>query len=62
VDEFRGSLGDFHADVQYRWRRNFSVGLGYTAIESDLEVDDEDFPGAFNLDVAGPELFFRVSF
>jgi hypothetical protein len=62
VDEFRGSLGDFHADVQYRWRRNFTVGLGYTAIEADLEVDDEDFPGAFNLDVAGPELFFRVSF
>jgi hypothetical protein len=62
VDEFKGSIGDFHADVQYRWRRNFSVGLGYTAIESDLEVNDDDFPGAFNLDVAGPELFFRVSF
>lgn len=62
VDEFKGSLGDFHADVQYRWRRNFTVGLGYTVIQANLEVNDADFPGLFDLDVAGPELFFRVSF
>jgi hypothetical protein len=62
VDEFKGSLGDFHADVQYRWRRNFAVGLGYSAIQANLEVNDADFPGLFDLDVAGPELFFRVSF
>lgn len=62
VDEFTGELGDFHADVQYRWRRNFAVGLGYSAIQANLDVADEDFPGVFDLDVAGPELFFRVSF
>jgi hypothetical protein len=62
VDEFKGSLGDFHADVQYRWRRNFTVGLGYSAIQANLEVNDADFPGLFDLDVAGPEVFFRVSF
>jgi hypothetical protein len=62
VDEFTGSLGDFHADVQYRWRRNFTVGLGYSVIQANLEVNDADFPGLFDLDVAGPELFFRVSF
>lgn len=62
VDDFTGSLGDFHADVQYRWRRNFTVGLGYSVIQANLEVSDADFPGLFDLDVAGPELFFRVSF
>jgi hypothetical protein len=62
VDDFEGSLGDFHADVQYRWRRNFTVGLGYTSIQARLDVNDAEFPGLFNLDVAGPELFFRVSF
>ena len=62
VDQFKGTLGDFHADVQYRWRRNFTVGLGYSAIQANLDVSDEDFPGLFDLDVAGPELFFRVSF
>lgn len=62
VDELDGSLGDYHLDVQYRWRRNFSVGLGYSQIRARLDVEDADFPGRLELDVRGPELFFRASF
>jgi hypothetical protein len=62
LDEFDGSVADYHADVQYRWRRNLTVGLGYTNIRIGLDVADDEFPGEFNLDTAGPELFFRVSF
>lgn len=62
VDELDGSLGDYHLDAQYRWRRNLSVGLGYSNIRARLEVQDRDFPGRLDLDLRGPELFFRASF
>ena len=62
VEDFDGSLAEYHADVQYRWRPNFAVGLGYTAIRAELDIADDEFPGRFALDVDGPELFFRVSF
>lgn len=62
VDDFDGSLGDYHLDLQYRWRPNFAVGLGYTVIRAELEVTDTGSPGRVSLDTQGPELFFRVSF
>lgn len=61
-DEFEGKMADYHADVQYRWRKNFAIGLGYTRLETNVEVFDADNPLMFNLDTSGPELFFRVSF
>lgn len=57
-----GSLSDYHFDVQYRLRRNFAFGLGYSATKVRVEVTDSDFPGLFNIDVKGPELFMRASF
>lgn len=62
VDEFDGALGDYHLDLQYRWRRNLAFGLGYGAIRARLDVRDADFPGRLDFDVRGPELFFRASF
>jgi hypothetical protein len=63
VDDSSGSISDVHADVQFRWRPNFTVGLGYTALSTELDVvDDEDLSGLFAFDVDGPELFFRASF
>ena len=41
------------------------MGLGYTSLDVDVEVDpasDHDFPGLFRLKTAGPEFFLRVSF
>jgi len=61
-EEFEGKMADYHADVQYRWRKNFAIGLGYTKLETDVEVFETDNPLMFNLDTSGPELFFRVSF
>jgi hypothetical protein len=61
-EEFEGKMADYHADVQYRWRKNFAIGLGYTKLETDVEVFESDNPLMFNLDTSGPELFFRVSF
>ena len=60
-EDFDGKMSDYHADIQYRWRRNFAVGLGYTKLVTELLVTD-DRPLLFNMDTSGPELFFRVSF
>ncbi len=62
VNSFSGSLADYHSDFQYRWTPNFSVGAGYTIMRSSLDVNDANFPGAFRLNVRGPEAFFKVSF
>lgn len=61
-EDFEGSIADYHADIQYRWRKNFAVGLGYSKIAAHLVLVDIDNPVLFDLDTAGPELFFRVSF
>jgi len=61
-DDFDGMMSEYHGDIQYRLRKNFSLGLGYTSIRTDLTVFDPDQPVLFNLDTTGPELFFRVSF
>ena len=62
VDDFDGSWQDYHADVQFRLRPNFALGLGYTSITMDLLVRDSDQPGRFDLAARGPEIFFRVSY
>ena len=60
-EDFEGKMSEYHADIQYRWRRNFAVGLGYSKYVTELLVSD-DRPLLFNMDTSGPELFFRVSF
>ena len=60
-EDFEGKMSDYHADIQYRWRKNFAIGLGYSKYVTELLVTD-DRPLLFNMDVSGPELFFRVSF
>ena len=59
---FEGTMSDYHIDVQYRWRENLALGLGWSMLESNLEVTDSDQQLLFNLDTKGPELFFRFSF
>jgi hypothetical protein len=62
ADRFEGTLSDYHADVQYRWRKNFAIGLGYSSIQVDLDVSDADQPFLFQMDTSGPEIFFRAAF
>jgi hypothetical protein len=59
---FTGSLGDYHGDFQYRWRRAFAVGVGYSYTRASFESVTSGTPGRFTLSVAGPEIFARVSF
>jgi hypothetical protein len=61
-EDFDGTLADYHADVQFRWHKNLAFGLGYTLLETNLDVFDTDQPLLFNMETAGPEIFFRASF
>jgi hypothetical protein len=62
VSNFDGWLADVHEDVQYRWKPNFALGVGYTSIRAKLALSGGSFPGQFHMSVEGPEAFFRVSF
>jgi hypothetical protein len=61
-EDFEGSMADYHADVQFRFRKNLAFGLGYTMMKTDLDVFDVDQPLLFNMETTGPEIFFRASF
>jgi hypothetical protein len=61
VNKFQGSIGDYHGDLQYRWTPNFTLGAGYSVMKWSLDVNDSNFPGAFRLNVRGPEAFFKIS-
>ncbi len=62
LNNFDGWLADVHEDVQYRWKPNFAIGVGYSSIRAKLALHTGHFPGAFSMSLEGPEAFFRVSF
>jgi len=63
IRQSTGLLSDAHADVQYRWYPNFSLGAGYTYERIDVQLQNlNSFRGVFSTEVKGPEAFFRVSF
>jgi hypothetical protein len=62
VGSVSGVLGDYHADVQYRWRRNLAFGLGYQSTRVQIEVSDSNPNGRMRMNISGPEVFVRASF
>lgn len=62
LSNFNGYLAQVHEDVQYRWKDNFTLGVGYTSIRAKLALDTGNFPGLFALSLEGPEAYFKVSF
>ncbi|MDB6087382.1 MAG: hypothetical protein JWN85_166 [Gammaproteobacteria bacterium] len=60
LHNFDGWLADVHEDVQYRWKPNFAVGIGYSSIRAKLDLNTGNFPGGFTLSLEGPEAFFRI--
>lgn len=62
IDAVDGLFGAYHLDVQYRWRPNFAIGLGYSQTRMKVDSTDPDFSGLFDMEYKGPEAFIRVSF
>jgi hypothetical protein len=59
---FDGWYVDYQADAQYRWNRNFALGVGWAAIRTSLERSGGVNPGTFAMSATGPQAFFRFSF
>jgi len=60
---FDGWYADSHADLQYRWVPNFTLGVGYSAIRTSLtRKSSSSFSGEFYMGISGPEAFLRFSF
>jgi len=62
LSSISGSLADYHADVQFRWRPNLAFGAGFESTKTRLEVSDHNPNGFMSLGTRGPELFVRASF
>jgi hypothetical protein len=62
ISDVNAAFGDYHTDFQYRWKRNFELGVGYESIHVHLEDDNTNQPKGFVLSMHGPEAFLRVSF
>jgi hypothetical protein len=62
ANSITGGLGDYHADLQFRWRPNLAFGLGYERTQTQLDVSNRNPSGLLRLDTRGPELFVRASF
>jgi hypothetical protein len=58
----KGKLGDYHADVQFRWKPNLAFGLGYESTTDQVNVTSGNPYGDMRFDVHGAELFVRASF
>jgi hypothetical protein len=62
INSFTGLLDDYHADFQYRWRRNMAFGVSYDHSEAEVDVRNHDPSGVLRLTFTGPQLFVRVSY
>jgi hypothetical protein len=62
VHGYRGTFADYHGDFQYRWRKNFALGLGYSYQRVSYESLTHDPFGRLALALDGPEAFVRVAF
>jgi len=62
VSDISAMLADYHADVQFRWRPNLAIGVGYQSNRVELAAPLENPAGNMTFDVSGLELFLRASF
>jgi hypothetical protein len=61
VGDVDGLYGQYHLDVQFRWRPNLAFGLGYSQTRMKVDSTDPSFAGLFDMEYKGPEAFVRVS-
>ncbi|MEH6604729.1 MAG: hypothetical protein V7711_04040 [Pseudomonadales bacterium] len=61
VDPYSGSISNFELNTVYQWE-HFYVGAGYTFVDIDIEVDDNDWNGALAWEFDGPSLFIGTRF
>lgn len=61
-DEYDGELLALHAQLSYLLSGRFSVGLGYSMFDFDVERDRGTLREYYDLDLQGPRVFLAVGF
>ncbi len=61
-DEYGGSLINFTAGIDYRFSRNFGVGLAYRHVDYDVTVAKAKFNGGIEYKFNGPVFYLTTSF
>ena len=61
-NDYDGSLVNAVVAVDYRFARNFGVGLGYRYVDYDLDVTKSSFTGGVKYEFSGPMLYLIGSF
>jgi opacity protein-like surface antigen len=61
-NDYDGSLVNAVAGVDYRFTRNFGIGLGYRYVDYDLDVTKSSFSGGVKYQFSGPMLYAVGSF
>ena len=61
-NDYDGSLVNLVAGVDYRFTRNFGIGVGYRYVDYDLDVTKSSFSGSVQYEFSGPVLYLVGSF
>jgi hypothetical protein len=62
VSSVKAAMSDYSLDLQYRWKPNVAVGLGYRMQETKLQVSNNNPNGLLDMKINGPSLYLRASF
>jgi len=60
-DVIQGSLLDVELDLEYRFTKHFSAGLGITRLSVDAEIEDDDYKGSIT-DLYRGYLFYVAAY
>ena len=60
--DYEGSLFNGSLSGEYRFNRNWALGLGYTAYDYDLDVTSGNARGSFDYKFSGPMLYVTGGF
>ena len=61
-NQYDGSLLNFNVGVDYRFTRNFGVGLAYRHVDYDVTATKGNFNGGMNYKFSGPMIYGVASF
>ena len=61
-DKYDGEIKIASAALDYRFNKTFGVGLGYSFLDFDLDVDESVFDERYELEYRGPVLYLSAGF
>lgn len=61
-DNVDGALVDLYLGIDYRFTEHVAIGLGYNAVNLDVDATKNDFSGKLDWEYGGVLLFFKFDF